>query len=112
MDDDGDDQEPLRTGGFDVNNPTEDLQRLPRRFDVNSPTNILATALHQVALTRTSTEAEAEGWFESVRVKLCICGIRTSTKYQDLYGADAGESSPIEQSLGRAINTRIHNNHF
>ena len=90
----------------------DNSQQLPRGFDVNSPTNILATAIHQVALARTSTEAAAEGWFESVRAKLRICGICTSTKYQELYGASAEESSPIEQYAGQAINTRIHNNHF
>ena len=106
-DDDNDDKVPEQEEMDDG-----DSQQLPRGFDVNSPTNILATAIHQVALARTSTEAEAEGWFESVRAKLRICGIRSSTEYQELYGASAEESSPIEQSVGRAINTRIHNNHF
>ena len=65
-----------------------------------------------MALEHTSTEAAAEGWFESVRAKLKICGICTSTEYQELYSASAMGSSPIEPSMGRAINTRIHNNHF
>ena len=66
--DDNDDDELAEPEREDMND--EDLQHLPRGFDVNNPTNILATAIHQVALEHTSTEAAAEGWFESVRAKL------------------------------------------
>ena len=107
-DNDNDDKPEPEQEGMDE----EDLQQLLCGFNSNNPTNVLATAIHQVALVPTWIEAGAEGWFESVRAKLRICGICTAIEYQDLYDAEAGEPSPIGQSFGRAINTRIQNNHF
>ena len=79
--DDNDDDEPEpEQEGMDEDN----LQQLLPGFDINSLTNILATAIHQAALVCTLTEAEAEGWFESVRAKFRICVICTVFKYQDL----------------------------
>ena len=59
-----------------------------------------------------SMEAGAEGWFESVRAKFKICGISTSTEYQELYGASMVGSNLTKYSIEQDINTRIRNNHF
>ena len=92
--DDNDDDEAPESEPKDMDD--EDQEPLPCGFDVNNPTNILATAIHQAALVRTSTEAGAESWFESVRIKLKICRIIMSTKYQELFGASAVGLNPTK----------------
>ena len=95
---DDDDEPESEPEDMDDNEP----EPLPVGFDVNDPINVLATAIHCASLDQTSSEATAESWFESVRAKLKICGIGTSTEYQQLFGS----------SVGQEINNCIRNNHF
>ena len=108
--DNNDDDEAPESEPKDMDNDNQ--EPLPRGFDDNNPTKILAMAINQAALARTSTEAGAESWFESVRAKLKICGISTPTKYQELFGASVVGSNPTKYSMAQDINNLIRNNHF
>ena len=66
--DDSDDVEAPESEPKDMDDDNQ--EPLPCGFDVNNSTNILATAIHQAALARTSTEAGVESWLVSVRAKL------------------------------------------
>ena len=105
-----DDDETPESGTKDMDD--EDQETLPHGFDVNNPSNILATAIYQAALARTSTDAGSKSWLKSVRVKLKICGISMSTKYQELFGASAVGSNPTKYSMTQDINNCIYDNHF
>ena len=92
---DDDDEPQSEPEDMDDNDP----EPLPIGFDVNDPANVLATAIHQAALDRTSLDAAAESWFESVRAKLKICRISTSTKYQQLFGSSTRGSNPTKYTM-------------